>query len=97
MMQPKKSDLQRNFLCPDLRDQLDPRNHLLGLAKVIPRHVGQNNFRPLFAASGCPGKTARLMGIPYPQAASNHKVEDKADRNGPPRVCVPLPASWSAN
>jgi hypothetical protein len=35
----KKSDLQRSFLCPDLIDQLDPRNHMLGLAKAIPWQV----------------------------------------------------------
>ncbi|SFM19607.1 transposase, IS5 family [Desulfomicrobium norvegicum] len=44
-MQPKKSDHQRSFLCPDLLDQLDPRNHLLGLAKVIPWQVFEDNFR----------------------------------------------------
>jgi IS5 family transposase len=38
-MQPKKSDRQRSFLCPDLLVQLDPRNHLLGLAKAIPWNV----------------------------------------------------------
>ena len=60
-MQPKKSDRQRSFLCPDLLDQLDPRNHLLGLAKVIPWQVFEDNFRPLYAASGRPGKPVRLM------------------------------------
>jgi IS5 family transposase len=42
-MQPKKSDRQRSFLCPDLLDQLDPRNHLLGLAKIISRQVFEDN------------------------------------------------------
>jgi IS5 family transposase len=60
-MQPKKSDRQRSFLCPDLLDQLDPRNHLLGLAKAIPWSVFEDNFRPLYAASGRPGKPVRLM------------------------------------
>ena len=60
-MQPKKSDRQRSFLCPDLLDQLDPRNHLLGLAKAIPWNVFEDNFRPLYAASGRPGKPVRLM------------------------------------
>jgi IS5 family transposase len=60
-MQPKKSDRQLSFLCPDLLDQLDPRNHLLGLAKVIPWQVFEDNLRLLYAASGRPGKRVRLM------------------------------------
>jgi len=60
-MQPKKTDRQRSFLCPDLLDQLDPRNHLLGLAKAIPWNVFEDNFWPLYAASGRPGKPVRLM------------------------------------
>jgi IS5 family transposase len=60
-MQPKKADRQRSFLCPDLLDQLDPRNHLLGLAKVIPWQVFEDNFQPLYAASGRSGKPVRLM------------------------------------
>ena len=60
-MQPKKSDRQRSFLCPDLIDQLDPRNHLLGLAKAIPWQVFEDSFRPLYAASGRPAKPVRLM------------------------------------
>ncbi len=60
-MQPKNSDRQRSFLCPDLIDQLDPRNHLLGLAKAIPWQVFEDSFRPLYAASGRPAKPIRLM------------------------------------
>jgi IS5 family transposase len=60
-MQPKKSNHQRSFLCPDLIDQLDPRNHLLGLAKVIPWRVFEDNFQPLYAAFGRPAKPIRLM------------------------------------
>ena len=60
-MQPKKSDRQRSFLCPDLIDQLDPRHHLLGLAKAIPWQVFEDSFRPLYAASGRPAKPVRLM------------------------------------
>jgi len=60
-MQPKKLDLQRSFLCPDLIDQLDPRNHLLGLAKAIPWQVFEDSSRPLYAASGRPAKPVRLM------------------------------------
>ena len=47
-MQPKKSDRQRSFLCPDLIDQLDPRHHLLGLAKAIPWQIFEDSFRPLY-------------------------------------------------
>ena len=32
-MQPKKSDRQRSFLCPDLIDQLDPRNISAGVGQ----------------------------------------------------------------
>jgi IS5 family transposase len=60
-MQPKKSDRQRSFLCPDLIDQLDPRHHLLGLAKAIPWQIFEDSFRPLYAASGRPAKPVRLM------------------------------------
>ncbi len=60
-MQPKKSDRQRSFLCPDLIDQLDPRHHLLGLAKAIPWQVFEDSFRPLYATSGRPAKPVRLM------------------------------------
>jgi IS5 family transposase len=60
-MQPKKSDRQRSFLCPDLIDQLDHRNHLLELAKAIPGQVFEDSFRPLYAASGRPAKLVRLM------------------------------------
>lgn len=59
-MHPKKSDHQRSFLWPDLRDQLDLRNHLLGLAKVIPWLAFEDRFRPLIAASGCLGKPVWL-------------------------------------
>ena len=60
-MQPKKSDRQRSFLCPDLIDQLDPRNHLLGLGKAISWQVFEDSFRPLYATSGRPAKPVRLM------------------------------------
>lgn len=60
-MQPKKSDRQCSFLCSDLLDQLDHRNLLLGLAKVITGQEFEDNFRPLYAASGRPGKHVRLM------------------------------------
>lgn len=61
MMQPKKANYQRSFLCPDLLDQLDPRNHLLRLFKVVPLRVLVAKFRPIYAASGCPAKSIRLM------------------------------------
>jgi IS5 family transposase len=57
-MQPKKSDRQSSFLCPD---QHDPRHHLLGLTKVIPWQVLEDNFRPLYAAFSRPEKPIRLM------------------------------------
>lgn len=60
-MHPKKPDTQRSFLYPDLLDQLDPRNHLLVLAGAIDWQVFEDNFRPLYAASGRPAKPIRLM------------------------------------
>lgn len=60
-MQPNKSNGQRSVLCSDLLDQIDHRNHLLGLAKSIRWQVFKNNCQPLYAASSCPGKPVRLM------------------------------------
>ena len=42
-VQSKKMDRQHSALCPDLLDQLDPRNHLLGLSKLISRQVFEDN------------------------------------------------------
>jgi IS5 family transposase len=60
-MQPKKSNRQLSFLCPDLLDQLNPENYLLKLAKAIDWQVFEESFVPLYAASGRPGKPIRLM------------------------------------
>lgn len=60
-MQPKKIGPPAQLLCPDLIDQLDPRNISAGLAKAIPWQVFEDSFRPLYAASGRPAKPVRLM------------------------------------
>ena len=60
-MRPKKSERQRSLLCPDLLDQLLPRNHLFGLAKVFPCQVCMDNFRPIYAAFSRPGKPVLLV------------------------------------
>lgn len=60
-MQPKKSDIHRSFLCQDLIDQLDHRNHLLSLPKAISLNASEDNFRSLSAANGRPGKPIRLI------------------------------------
>src|SRR6056297_3394412 len=60
-MKPKISNPQRSFICPDLIDQLDPKNYLLKLANVIPWQIFEENFQPLYAASGRPAKPIRLM------------------------------------
>ncbi|GAU09853.1 IS5 family transposase [Desulfoplanes formicivorans] len=60
-MKSKSPNRQRSFLCPDLIDQLDPRNYLLGLAKVIPWQIFEESFQPLYATSGRPAKPIRLM------------------------------------
>jgi IS5 family transposase len=60
-MKPKISNPQRSFICPDLIDQLDPKNYLSKLANVIPWQIFEENFQPLYAASGRPAKPIRLM------------------------------------
>lgn len=60
-MLPKKSDRQRRFLCLDLLDQLDPRNHLRGMEKAITCSRLKDNFRPLNDATGRPEKHVRAM------------------------------------
>lgn len=60
-MQPNKTYRQRSFLCLDLLAQLNSRNHLLGLAKIIPWQVYEDNFRSLYDASGRPGTPVQLM------------------------------------
>lgn len=75
-MQPKKSDRQRSFLCEDLLDHLDPRNHLFGLAKVIPTQRFENTFRPLYAAFGRPEKTVRLM-VSFPILKQLENLSDE--------------------
>jgi len=60
-MQPKKPNHQLNFLCPDLLDQLNPENHLLKLAKIIPWQTFEDSFLPQYGVLGRPGKPVRLM------------------------------------
>ncbi len=59
-MQPKKSDRRTAAPLPDLIDQLDPRNHLLGLAKAIPWQVLRTASSAL-RCIGRPAKPVRLM------------------------------------
>ncbi|MGE4442609.1 MAG: IS5 family transposase [Desulfomicrobium sp.] len=60
-MQPKKSDRQRSFLCPDLINQLDPRHHPLGLVTPITWQDFEDSFCPLYGSSARSAKSVRLM------------------------------------
>jgi IS5 family transposase len=74
-MKPKISNPQRSFICPDLIDQLDPKNYLLKLANVIPWQIFEENFQPLYAASGRPAKPIRLMVGWHSHSQTTRKFE----------------------
>lgn len=61
-MKPKaKPQKQANFLFPDLLDQLNPKDPLLALAKMIPWAVFEKEFAGFYKEVGRPAKSIRLM------------------------------------
>lgn len=52
---------QQTFLYPNLIDQLNPKNPLLKMAKVIPWDYLEESFREFYSATGRPAKPIRLM------------------------------------
>jgi hypothetical protein len=45
---------QANFIFKDLQDQLNPKDHLLALAKRIPWQRFEEEFAPLYSTVGRP-------------------------------------------
>ena len=64
-MQPSPTDkAQISFLLPDLECQLDPRNALFRLARVMDWSVFEKEFRPLYCTEGRPAlPIRRLVGL----------------------------------